>query len=246
MGWRVWRRAGRIWGAHAARPCRRRVTSIEPLLDAPAKHTGVRVSACFRRVSAAGVFPAAAEQLFPQLVCFRRCRNTPAHALLRTGFAISGHILRSEHCILDAAEEEHVPIAALEPLSTIRIAIKHKQKKFLAQNCVHEFLRKEWVGGGTDDFSATARSRFNAFWLLGWWIILPYNFGVMVAIAIYPPLAAKYSRIYTKFFTNSGVPSQARRLSRDRSRARPSPHCLLRLWLTTFLPLRPSSTLVYP
>ena len=128
------------------------------------------------------------------------------------GFPISGHILRSEHGIMDLTETEHVPLAALEPLSTIRIAIKHKQKKFLAQNCVHEYMRKEWVGGGTDDFSSQMRGRYNAFWLLSWWIVVPYNLLVMTAIAIYPPLAAKYSKMYTKLFKQSGVPSQVGRL----------------------------------
>ena len=64
--------------------------------------------------------------------------------MVRAGFTISANILRAES-VARRAEQDELPLMMLEPLAPVRIAIKHKQQKFLSQNCVHEFMRAEFV-----------------------------------------------------------------------------------------------------
>ena len=84
--------------------------------------------------------PAACLDYFDAEYIRRSQADTPEYS----GFTISAHILRAES-VARRAEQADLPLMMLEPLAPVRIAIKHKQQKFLSQNCVHEFMRAEFV-----------------------------------------------------------------------------------------------------
>ena len=76
------------------------------------------------------------------------------------------------------------------------MALKHDLKSFLAQPVVHRFMRSEWVGGGINELlfgEIKEYRRVVLTWIIGWYVIIPFNLAIMGATAILPPFATWYT-----------------------------------------------------
>ena len=114
---------------------------------------------------------------------------------------MSGHLLRNECKVWPQDPEyKHYPYILLEPLAVIKTAIKHERQRFLAQNVVHAYMRSEWVGGGVAEQSSGYRIKQNCIWIGFWWLILPANALVLLAIATYPPFGLWYRAYLARRF----------------------------------------------
>lgn len=128
---------------------------------------------------------------------WRRGSPTPFRLPVDAGFTISGHILRNESILHPEDEEyEHLPLMMTKPLAIIQLAIKHENRAFLATPVVHEYLRAEWVGGGSNEIrmDRAEMQRIARIWIVGWPFAVFWGFVTRLCSAFCPPFLDWYTR----------------------------------------------------